>query len=190
MGIQKTKFNGLFTIQPEVYADDRGMFFETYRDYVFDNAVGHKVNFVQENQSISKKNVFRGYHFQTGAKAQSKLVRVVKGSALDVVIDLRKNEPTFGQHHMEFLSDNNRTMMFIPKGFAHGFLSLSEDTVLVYKCDNYYDKASEGGINPLDEELGIDLRINSNIDPKDFLINTRDLQFPTLKQFTEQNIQI
>jgi len=190
MVIQRTKFNGLITIQPDVYADDRGMFFETYRDYVLNNALGYDVKFVQENQSISKKNVFRGYHFQTGAKSQAKLVRVVKGSALDVVIDLRKYEPTYGQHHMEFLSDNNRTMMFVPKGFAHGFLSLSDDTVFSYKCDNYYDKSSEGGITPMDKSLGIDLRINSNINPDAFIINERDLMFPDLKTFTELNIQI
>jgi dTDP-4-dehydrorhamnose 3,5-epimerase len=177
MQIEKTKFKDLIVLNPTVYGDERGMFFETYRDYVLNHALGFNVKFVQENQSISKKFVFRGYHFQKGDFAQAKLVRVVKGSALDVVIDIRKNEPTYGQHHMEFLSDNNRKLMFVPRGFAHGFLSLSDDTIFEYKCDNYYSKENEGGINPLDESLGIDLSINSNVHKENFIIHERDLLF-------------
>lgn len=146
---KQTKFKGLVVFQPKIIYDDRGCFMETYRDYQLDEAVGSSVKFVQENQSISLKNVFRGFHYQTGEFAQGKLVRVVKGCAIDVVIDLRIDEPTYGELYSEILHDANMKEMYIPAGFAHGFLSVSDGTVFQYKCTNYYSKEHEAGINPL-----------------------------------------
>ena len=146
---KQTKFKGLVVFQPKVIYDDRGCFMETYRASTLDEAVGYPVKFLQENQSISHKNVFRGFHYQTGEFAQGKLVRVVKGCAIDVVIDLRVDEPTYGEIYSEMLHDANMKEMFIPAGFAHGFLSVANDTVFQYKCTNYYSKDHEAGINPL-----------------------------------------
>lgn len=182
MEVKKTKFNGLLVIEPTVYRDDRGSFFETYRDYILNNSLGKEVRFIQENQSVSKRNVFRGFHFQTGNFAQAKLVRVVKGSVMDIVVDLRKDEVTYGQHHIEHLTDNNIKELFIPRGFAHGFLTLSDEAIFQYKCDNYYNKEYEGGITLFDKELGIVDEFEANsIDVNDFIINERDRNFPFLK---------
>lgn len=158
------------------------MFFETYRDYELNSVVGQKMDFVQENQSVSYKNVFRGFHYQFGDFAQSKLIRVSQGSVMDIVIDLRKGSKTYGRSHSELVSDENRKEVFVPKGFAHGFLTLSDTAVFQYKYDNYYNKDFEGGINPL-----------SFLDHivSDKIINQSDKDFPTidtyLKVYGEEN---
>lgn len=185
MEVKKTKFNGLIILEPKVFRDDRGAFFETYRDYILNNSLGKEVRFIQENQSVSKINVFRGLHFQTGNFAQAKLVRVVKGSVIDIVVDLRKDEITYGQHHIELLSDENIREMFIPRGFAHGFLTLSDEAIFQYKCDNYYNKEYEAGITLFDEELGIIDELAAHvIDPNELIVNERDRNFPKFKDLS------
>lgn len=178
---KETKFKGLIVLEPTIYEDDRGFFFETYRDYVLNNALGEEVKFVQENQSLSYKNVFRGFHFQYGDFAQAKLVRVVRGSVLDIAIDLRREEETYGKFHMEVLSDTNRKQMFIPIGFAHGFLTLSDEAIFQYKCSSYYSKESEGGINPV-PYLKYLKHDAVKADTK-FIINERDKQFPDILDY-------
>lgn len=181
MKIQKTKFKHLVILTPTVYTDDRGLFLETYRDHLLNDALGFEVKFVQENQSVSKKNVFRGFHFQIGEFAQAKLVRVVRGSALDVVIDIRRDEPTFGKTYTELITAENKKQMFIPKGFAHGFLALEDRTIFQYKCDQYYNRDFESGINPLDENI----EFSSPINRLDMIINERDRTFMDLKEYTQ-----
>jgi len=188
MNIIETGFKGLIVLEPVIYEDDRGLFFETYRDYVLDRALGYPVKFVQENQSISYRNVFRGFHFQYGAYAQSKLVRVVSGSVLDIVVDLRPEERSYGNVHMEILNDENRKQMFVPKGFGHGFLTLSPHAIFQYKCDNYYSKEYEGGINPHDPELRIANNLHTVVHDLKWdkmILNKRDKTWPTLKQYTD-----
>lgn len=156
MKIAETNLKGCYIIEPRVFEDERGVFFESYQKKRFDKAVGEKVNFVQSNHSVSKKGVLRGLHFQKGKYAQAKLVQVVKGEVLDVIVDLRANSETFGHHYKRKLSAENKTLVFIPKGMAHGFLTISEEAVFTYKCDNYYDKSSESGIIYNDNHLNID----------------------------------
>ena len=143
MEIQQTGFRDLLVITPSVFADDRGRFQESFNEAKFRVLTGLNVSFVQDNESVSKKNVLRGLHFQIPPKGQAKLVRVSKGSVLDVVVDIRKTEPTFGQHFKVVLSAENATQLYIPEGFAHGFLVLEEQTVFSYKCTNYYSKELE-----------------------------------------------
>lgn len=160
VNITETPLHSCFIIEPNIFSDDRGHFFESYSKERFEKAIGTEVNFVQDNQSISKKGVLRGLHFQEGRHAQAKLIRVIKGEVLDVIVDIRKDSPTFGQHFKIRLSENNRTMLFIPKGIAHGFLSLSEEVVFAYKCDNYYYPEAENGILFNDPDLGIDWELS------------------------------
>lgn len=138
--------NGLFIIEPTIYSDDRGYFYESFNEKDFKKHVADII-FVQENQSKSQKGVLRGMHFQNGEHAQSKLVRVVKGAVVDVVVDLRDDSPTYNEVFSVLLSEDNHRQFFIPKGFAHGFVSLCHDTVFQYKCDNFYNKESEGHLN-------------------------------------------
>jgi dTDP-4-dehydrorhamnose 3,5-epimerase len=145
---------GLKIIKPMVFKDERGEFFESYNYERFKEA-GVAENFVQDNQSISSKGVLRGLHFQTGINAQAKLVRVIKGSVLDVVVDLRKNSETFGKHYCIELNNKNNLMFYIPVGFAHGFIALEDNTVFVYKCSAFYNKQAEAGIIWNDNNLGI-----------------------------------
>jgi len=145
---------GLKIIKPMVFKDERGEFFESYNYERFKEA-GVAENFVQDNQSISSKGVLRGLHFQTGINAQAKLVRVIKGSVLDVVVDLRKNSETFGKHYCIELNNKNNLMFYIPVGFAHGFIALEDNTVFVYKCSALYNKQAEAGIIWNDNNLGI-----------------------------------
>jgi dTDP-4-dehydrorhamnose 3,5-epimerase len=178
---KRTNFEGLVVLEPTVYEDDRGFFFETYRDYVLNNVLGEEVKFVQENQSLSYKNVFRGLHFQYGEFAQAKLVRVVRGSVLDIALDLRRDQPTYGKYHMELLSDTNRKQMYIPVGFAHGFLTLSDEAIFQYKCSAYYNKESEGGIDPVPYLK--DLRHDAVKPNQQYIINERDKKFPDIFDF-------
>jgi dTDP-4-dehydrorhamnose 3,5-epimerase len=151
----KTCIDGVFIIKPKVIKDERGYFYESFSEKDFIENVG-EVKFVQDNQSKSCYGVVRGLHFQNGEYAQSKLVRCVKGIILDVAVDLRKDSPTYGKHVSAMLSEDNYQQLFIPRGFAHGFSVLSEEAIVQYKCDNFYNKESENGINPFDEKLNID----------------------------------
>lgn len=172
---EKTNLEGCYLFRPKVYNDSRGSFFESFNQEIFNNLIGKKINFVQDNQSFSTKGVLRGLHFQQGDYAQAKLVRVVKGSVLDVAVDLRYNSPTFGKHFSIELSEINNLQFFIPRGFAHGFVVLSDEAIFQYKCDNYYNKESEGGIIYNDSNLKIDWKIakeNLIISEKDLLLDS------------------
>jgi dTDP-4-dehydrorhamnose 3,5-epimerase len=138
--------------------------------------IGKNIDFVQDNESFSSKGVLRGLHFQAGEYAQAKLVRVVKGSVLDVVVDIRKDSPTFSKHFSIELSEKNKTQLFIPRGFAHGFIVLSDTAVFAYKCDNFYNKASEQGLRYDDPSLGIDWKLPQH----EFIVSDKDLVLPTL----------
>ena len=144
-----------FVLKPRVFKDDRGYFYESFNDKVFDSLVGIKVNFIQDNQSYSSKGTLRGLHFQRGDAAQSKLVRVTKGSAYDVAVDLRPGSPTFKQWYGVELSAENHLQFFIPRGFAHAFIALEDNTIFQYKVDNYYSGLNDGGVIWNDEDLAI-----------------------------------
>lgn len=174
---KETKLKGCFIIEPQVFKDKRGYFVESYNQATFNNALGIDINFVQDNESQSSKGVLRGLHYQRGKHAQSKLVRVVKGRVLDVVVDLRPDSSTFGEHVTVELSEANKTQFFVPRGFAHGFIVLENDTIFSYKCDNYYHKASEAGIIYNDEDLGIDWRLSD----EELIISEKDLVLPNFK---------
>ncbi|MDR0224547.1 MAG: dTDP-4-dehydrorhamnose 3,5-epimerase [Myroides odoratus] len=156
MKVESTLFKDCFVLHPQIFKDDRGYFFESYNQVIFEKQTGLKVDFVQDNQSYSKKGTLRGLHFQKGKYQQAKLVRVVQGEVLDVIVDLRKNSPTYGQHLSLVLNDVEQKQLFIPRGFAHGFLVLSETAVFAYKCDNYYAKEAEEGLFYKDPTLAID----------------------------------
>ena len=181
MKIQETPLLDCFVIEPSVFNDERGLFFESYNEKVFKELTGLGINFIQDNQSESTFGVLRGLHFQTGRMAQSKLVRVIHGKVLDVVVDIRKGSDTFGKHFSIILDSEERKQLFVPKGFAHGFVTLSDRSMFSYKCDNYYNKASERGIIYNDATLSIDWHL-----PKeDFIISAKDLQLPTFLEATE-----
>ena len=156
MKVSEIHLEGCFVIEPKVLEDDRGSFFESFRKEVFEKKTGLKVDFIQDNQSISQKGVLRGLHMQKGEFAQAKLVRVVQGKVLDVAVDIRENSPTFGEHFSIELSSENNTQLFVPKGFLHGFATLENNTIVVYKCDNYYHKETELGVAYNDKDLNID----------------------------------
>jgi dTDP-4-dehydrorhamnose 3,5-epimerase len=156
MRVEQTKLEGCFIIHDTVFGDQRGYFFESFNKRTFLSQTGIDVNFVQDNQSRSQKGVLRGLHFQKGEFAQSKLVRVLEGRVLDIAVDLRKKSTTYGQHIAVELSADGHTQFYVPRGFAHGFVVLSETATFFYKCDNYYHKAAEGGIIYNDPDLGID----------------------------------
>ena len=158
MEVIKTKIEGVVIIEPKVFKDARGYFFESFSQREFEEKV-RKINFVQDNESMSSYGVMRGLHFQKPPYAQSKLVRVVKGAVLDVAVDIRKGSPTFGKYVAVELSEENHRQLFIPRGFAHGFSVLTPEVVFQYKCDNYYCRESEGAIAWDDKQLAIDWRI-------------------------------
>ena len=159
MEVIKTEIDGVVIIEPKVFQDARGYFFESFSQREFEAKV-RKVNFVQDNESMSSYGVMRGLHFQRPPFTQSKLVRCVKGRVLDVAVDIRKGSPTYGQHVAVELSEDNHRQFFVPRGFAHGFVVLSETAVFQYKCDNFYAPEADGGINIKDETLGIDWGIS------------------------------
>jgi dTDP-4-dehydrorhamnose 3,5-epimerase len=173
---EKIFINGLLVIKPKVFEDERGYFFESYNEQLLEQA-GLAAKFVQDNQSLSQKNVLRGLHFQMPPFAQGKLVRVIKGAVLDVVLDIRKNSPTYGKHFLIELNEQNKTMLWIPEGFAHGFLTLHNNTIFYYKCTNYYNKQSEGCIFWNDT----DLTINWGIDTP--LLSEKDKAGTAFKNF-------
>ncbi|WP_281615421.1 dTDP-4-dehydrorhamnose 3,5-epimerase [Flammeovirga sp. SubArs3] len=173
MNIVETKLKDCYIIEPNVFGDRRGYFFESFHLKKFTEATGLAVNFVQDNQSSSSYGVIRGLHFQKGVHAQAKLVRVLSGRVIDVAVDLRPGSETYGQHEAVELSADNRKQLFVPRGFAHGFSVLSETAEFSYKCDNYYNKESEGGIIYNDPELNIDWKIpfgKENISDKDAVL--------------------
>ena len=172
----KTEIEGVFVIEPKVFNDARGYFMEAWKQAEFNEHVG-KVDFIQDNESKSSFGVLRGLHFQKGAAAQAKLVRVIKGKVLDVAVDIRKSSPTFGKHVMVELSEENKRQFFIPRGFAHGFLVLSEEAIFTYKVDNPYAPQSEAGIRWNDP----DLAIQWPIDPQKVQTSEKDLKQPLFK---------
>ena len=172
----KTEIEGVFVIEPKVFNDARGYFMEAWKQAEFNEHVG-KVDFIQDNESKSSFGVLRGLHFQKGAAAQAKLVRVIKGKVLDVAVDIRKSSPTFGKHVMVELSEENKRQFFIPRGFAHGFLVLSEEAIFTYKVDNPYAPQSEAGIRWDDP----DLSIQWPIDPQKVQTSEKDLKQPSFK---------
>ena len=177
MNIISTKLEGCFIIEPKVIKDDRGYFMESFNEKTFKEVTGYSVHFVQDNQSFSSKGVIRGLHYQTGEHAQAKLVRVLHGEVLDVAVDIRPDSPTYGQHEAVLLSAEKQNQLFIPRGFAHGFLVLSETATFFYKCDNFYNKESEGGILFHDENLAIDW----NFPMDKLIISDKDKVQPTLE---------
>lgn len=162
MEIIETGFEGLFLIKPKVFKDPRGYFFESYNEIVFKQN-GIVEDFKQDNQSLSNKGILRGLHFQNPPHAQSKLVRVIKGEVQDVVVDIRKSSKTYGQHYSINLSEENFLMLMIPKGFAHGFATLRDETIFSYKCSDVYHPESEGGLAWNDREFGINWQIENPI---------------------------
>lgn len=160
MIVENTKLQDCFLIRPQVFKDERGYFFESFNRQKFEALTGANGNFVQDNQSCSKKGIIRGLHFQTGSSAQAKLVRVIEGEVLDVAVDLRSNSPTYLQWFSVKLNSENNFQLYIPRGFAHGFSVLSEMAVFAYKCDNVYDKSAEGGIRFDDPSLNIDWQLD------------------------------
>lgn len=177
MKLFKTPLDGCIVLSPTLFSDDRGNFYESYKKTILDDILGYKVEFVQDNESFSSKGVLRGLHFQKGVYAQAKLVRVVQGAVLDVAVDLRLESPTYGQHFSIELSSDNKKQLFIPRGFAHGFVVLSDTALFSYKCDNYYNKASESGIIYNDLTLNIDWKF-----PDDQLqLSKKDLELPQFK---------
>ena len=175
MEIEQTKLAGCFIIKPKVFKDSRGYFFESFNRRKYNQILGEELQFVQDNQVASNYGVVRGLHFQTGENAQAKLVQVVRGSVLDVVVDCRKGSPTFLQSFSIEINETNKYQLFVPRGFAHGYAVLEDQTIFAYKCDNYYEKASESGINLNDSQLNIDWKI-----PTDKMIisdKDRDLPF-------------
>ena len=178
MEVIKTAIDGLVIIEPKVFKDARGYFFESFSQREFEQKV-RKINFVQDNESMSSYGVMRGLHFQRPPYSQSKLVRCVKGRVLDVAVDIRKGSPTYGEHVAVELSEDNHRQFFVPRGFAHGFVVLSETAIFQYKCDNFYAPEADGGINIKDESLGI----NWQIATEDALLSEKDLKHLCLKEF-------
>ena len=178
MEVLTTDIEGVYIIKPRVFGDARGYFFESYSKREFEEKVG-KVDFVQDNESMSKYGVMRGLHFQRPPFSQSKLVRCVKGSVLDVAVDIRKGSPTYGKHVAVELTEDNHLQFFIPKGFAHGFVVLSDVAVFQYKCDNFYHPEADGGISILDDSLGIDWKIST----QHAILSEKDTKHPLLKDF-------
>jgi len=183
MEVIKTNIEGVLIIEPKVFGDSRGYFFESFSQREFDEKVspilGHTINFVQDNESMSSYGVMRGLHFQKPPYTQSKLVRCVKGAVLDVAVDIRKGSPTYGQHVAVELTEENHRQFFVPRGFAHGFAVLSETAIFQYKCDEFYHPEVDGGISILDGSLGIDWRIPT----EKALLSEKDTKHALLKGF-------
>jgi dTDP-4-dehydrorhamnose 3,5-epimerase len=177
MNFIPTKLEGCFIIEPKVILDERGYFMESFNENTFQKGTGKAVHFVQDNQSFSTKGVLRGLHYQTGEHAQAKLVRVLQGEVLDVVVDIRPNSATFGEYVSVLLTGDNKTQFFVPRGFAHGFLVLSETATFFYKCDNFYNKESEGGLLYNDNSINIDWQFPL----ENLIISEKDLVLPTLE---------
>ncbi len=176
MEVIKTAIDGVVIIEPKVFGDHRGYFFESFSEKRFNELV-RETKFVQDNESKSCYGVLRGLHFQKPPYAQSKLVRVVKGAVLDVAVDIRKGSPTFGQHVAVELTEDNHRQFFVPRGFAHGFVVLTDEVIFQYKCDNFYAPQAEGAIAWDDPDLGIDWKIPA----QDVILSAKDTCHPRLK---------
>lgn len=175
MKIEQTPLKDSFILTPTIFNDERGSFHETFNDILFKKVSGQKVNFVQDNQSTSSFGVLRGLHYQLGKMAQAKLVRAIEGRILDIVVDMRKESETFGKHFSVILDDISKKQLFVPRGFAHGFITLSTTSKFAYKCDNFYDKNSEQGIIYNDATLQLDWHL-----PNDkLIISEKDLKLPS-----------
>jgi len=180
--ILQTHLKDCFVLTPTIFSDERGTFYETFNKNVFEKVSGQRVNFVQDNQSTSTFGVLRGLHYQIGEMAQAKLVRVIQGKVLDIVVDIREDSETFGKHFSIVLDDKKQEQLFVPQGFAHGFITLSETSKFAYKCDNFYDKASEKGIIYNDATLGLDWHLSE----EDFIISEKDKLLPTFLEATKR----
>lgn len=178
MNFIETQLQGCFIIEPKIITDQRGYFMESFNEQTFQKGTGQKVRFVQDNQSFSTQGVLRGLHYQTGDHAQAKLVRVLQGEVLDVAVDIRPDSTTYGQYVSILLSAENQKQFFVPRGFAHGFLVLSQTATFFYKCDNFYNKESEGGIIYNDSTINIDWQFEI----KNLIISEKDEQLPNLEQ--------
>jgi len=177
MKIRETGLKGCLVLEPSVFDDGRGYFFESFNQKTFEEKIGIHISFVQDNQSMSQRGVLRGLHFQKGEHAQAKLVRVIKGKVLDVAVDIRPNSSTYGKTFSIELSEENKLQLFVPRGFAHGFSVLEDNTIFSYKCDNYYHKASEGGIMYNDSQLNIDWKLDEN----EVMLSEKDKVLPIFK---------
>jgi dTDP-4-dehydrorhamnose 3,5-epimerase len=177
MNFIRTQIPDVIIIEPQVHGDDRGYFVETFRQDKLEEFLGYKINFCQDNESKSSKGVLRGLHYQLHPAAQTKLVRVIQGRVLDVAVDIRKNSPTFGKHVAVELSSENKRQMLVPRGFAHGFIVLEDDTVFAYKVDNYYSPENDRGIAFDDEDLNIDWILNHD----ELNLSLKDTKQPLLK---------
>ena len=181
MRVLNTEIEGVVIVEPKVFGDERGYFFESFSERDFEVHTGLNVRFVQDNESRSKRGVLRGLHFQKEPYAQAKLVRVVRGRVLDVAVDIRPESPTFGKYVMTELSGDNHRQMFIPKGFAHGYVVLEDDTVFQYKCDEYYHPEAEGGIAWNDPQIGIEWPIAEG----EVILSEKDKNRPLLSEICE-----
>lgn len=177
MRITPGEIEGLFIIEPEIHGDNRGYFFESFHLNKFTDVIQQNIEFVQDNESLSSKGILRGLHLQSPPHGQSKLVRVIQGSVLDVAVDIRKNSPTYGKHQMIELSATNKKQFFVPEGFAHGFLTLEDNTIFQYKCSNYYNPKSELGI------LWNDSTLNINWPKMDIKTSEKDQNLLSFAQF-------
>ena len=180
MNIKTTPFKEVFILKPNLHLDERGSFMESFNEREVEKVFGKKTMFCQDNLTHSKKGVLRGLHYQLPPYSQTKLVSVIQGSVLDVIVDIRKGSPTFGQHFSCELSDENKLQLFIPRGFAHGFITLSETSIFMYKVDQYYNFESEGSIAPDDLSLGIDWQIPQS----EWIQSEKDKKHPTLAEAT------
>jgi len=183
MKIEATELKDCFIIHDTVFEDERGYFFESFNQQKFSALTGMHIHFVQDNQSRSSRGVLRGLHFQTGEHAQAKLVRVLRGAVLDIAVDIRRSSPTFGKYVAVELTETSKTQLFVPRGFAHGFVVLTDTADFFYKCDNFYTKASEGGLIYNDPTLAIDWKLQ----PSELIISPKDQELPTL-QAAEQTL--
>lgn len=174
MKIEETELKGCFIITPKVFGDHRGYFFESFNTEKFITQTNINTTFVQDNEAFSNRGVLRGLHFQKGAFAQAKLVRVIKGKVLDVVVDLRPNSETYGTHFSIILSGENKKQLFVPRGFAHGYAVLEDNTLFAYKCDNFYKPEAEGGIIYNDPNLKIDWMLTDD----EIQLSEKDIELP------------
>ena len=177
MAYIKTDIKDLWVIEPTVFEDERGYFFESFNEKLFEKETGNAIHFVQDNQSKSNKGVLRGLHYQTGKHSQAKLVRVLQGSVQDIAVDLRLGSATYGKHFSITLSAENKKQFFVPRGFAHGFLVLEDNTIFAYKCDSFYDKESEGGIIYNDPTIAIKWKLSK----ESFLLSEKDQVLPSIE---------
>ena len=177
MKVIETELSGCFVLEPTLFEDERGYFMETFNQRLFESIIGTEIAFVQDNQSYSKKGVVRALHYQRGAHAQAKLVRVLQGEVLDVAVDLRRDSATFGKHIAVLLSGENRKQLFIPRGFAHGFVALTDHVDFFYKCDNFYSREAEGGIIFNDPTLKIDWKLPEST----LLVSEKDRLLPNFE---------